>query len=178
MEKTATQNHQSIELFNQTLSPQVLLENLLHALLECIRQVMHVDTVAVLLRTEGGKQLAVRATLGLEEEMETGVRIPMGQGFAGHIAACRELMIVDDLSQVEVFSPILHKKGLRSMLGVPLLGKDRVIGVFHVGTLRSRHFTDSEAQTLQLVAERIGLAIEPIMRLWQSSNSSEQCEPI
>jgi len=178
MEKTATQNHQSIEIFNQTLSPQVLLENLLHALLECIRQVMHVDTVAVLLRTEGGKQLAVRATLGLEEEMETGVRIPMGQGFAGHIAACQERMIVDDLSQVEVVSPILHKKGLRSMLGVPLLGKDRVIGVFHVGTLRSRHFTDSEAQTLQLVAERIGLAIEPIMRLWQSSNSSEQYEPI
>ncbi len=168
MEKTARQNHKNDRLVNQNSSSQLIFENLLHALLECVRQAMHVDTVAVLLGTESGQQLAVRATLGLEEEIETGVRIPVGQGFAGHIAACRELTIVDDLSQVDVFSPILRKKGLRSMLGVPLLLEDRAIGVFHVGTLRPRHFTSNEAQMMQSIAERISLAVEPLLRLWSS----------
>ncbi len=163
VEKTAKLNNQDIHVGNQNLSPQLSLENLLQALLECIRQVMQVDTVAVLLRTQGGQQLAVRATLGLEEEIATGVKIPYGCGFAGQIAAQRELMIVDDLSQVEVVSPVLRQKGLCSMLGVPLLAKDQVIGVFHVGTFGYRQFTKNEAQILQSVADRMGLAIEPLV---------------
>ncbi|OWY67892.1 hypothetical protein B7486_29005 [cyanobacterium TDX16] len=162
MEMMARQSHQNAQPIG--LSSQFVVKNLLCDLLECIRQVMHVDTVAVLLRMESEQQLAVSATLGLEEEIETKVKIPIGQGFAGQIAASRELAIVDDLSQIDVFSTILRKKGLHSMLGVPLLVKDRVIGVFHVGTLRPRHFTSHEAQRMQSVAGRIGLAVEPLLQ--------------
>lgn len=143
------------------------LENLLQATLECIRHIMEVDTVAVLLQTESGEQLAVRATLGLEEEIKTGVRIPIGQGFAGKIAAQQQLTIVDDLSTIEVYSPVLRQKGLHSMLGVPLFACDRVVGVFHIGSLHPRHFTSKEAQTIRYVADRIGEVIEPVLRLWQ-----------
>lgn len=143
------------------------LENLLQATLECIRHILEVDTVAVLLQTESGKQLAVHATLGLEEEIETGVRIPMGQGFAGKVAARQELTIVDDLSTIEVYSPVLRQKGLHSMLGVPLFASDRVVGVFHIGSFHPRHFTTKEAQTMRYVADRIGEVIEPVLRLWQ-----------
>lgn len=143
------------------------LENLLQATLECIRHILEVDTVAVLLQTENGEQLAVHATLGLEEEIETGVRIPIGQGFAGKIAAQPEVTIVDDLSTIEVYSPVLRQKGLHSMLGVPLFASNRVIGVFHIGSLHPRHFTNKEAQTVRYVADRIGEAIEPVLRLWQ-----------
>ncbi|MGL4620745.1 GAF domain-containing protein [Chroococcidiopsis sp.] len=143
------------------------LENLLQATLECIRHILEVDTVAVLLQTENGEQLAVHATLGLEEEIETGVRIPIGQGFAGKIAAHPELTIVDDLSTIEVYSPVLRQKGLHSMLGVPLFASNRVVGVFHIGSLHPRHFTNKEAQTVRYVADRIGEAIEPVFRLWQ-----------
>lgn len=127
-EKTAKLNNQNTQNFNHKESAQVVFENMLQALLECIRKLMEVDTIAVLLRTDGGKQLTVSATLGLEEEMATKVKIPLGQGFAGHIAARCEQMIVDDLSKIEVVSPILRKKGLCSMLGVPLLVKDTVVG--------------------------------------------------
>jgi len=46
-------------------------------------------------------------------------------------------MIVDDLSKVEVVSPILQN-GIQSMVGVPA-GRNQVIGVFHVGTFRPHH---------------------------------------
>jgi GAF domain-containing protein len=146
--------------FTDVVPINLFVQTLLHQLLSCTRQVMNADTVAVLLKTEDGQQLAVRATLGLEEEMTQEIRIPLGRGFAGRIAASREVAIVDDLSKVEVVSPILRHKGLQSMLGVPLLVKDRVIGVFHVGTILPRQFTEEDAQLLKLVADHVGLAIE------------------
>lgn len=159
VEETAQLNHQYLAL-TATVPTHLVLQNLLHQLLDCIRQVMVVDTVAVLLQTEDGQQLAVCATLGLEQEITKGIRIPVGRGFAGRIAASCKRTIVHDLSTVEVVSPILRNKGLKSMLGVPLLVKDRVIGVFHVGTFRHRKFTNKDAQLLQLIADRIALAIE------------------
>lgn len=158
VEEIAELIHQRLAL-TETVPAHLVLQNLLHQLLVCMRQVMNVDTVAVLLQTEDGQQLAVCATLGLEEEITEGIRIPIGRGFAGRIAASCELMIVDDLSKVEVVSPILRNKGLQSMLGVPLLVKDRVIGVFHIGTVRPRQFSRDDTQLLQLIAERTGLAI-------------------
>jgi len=160
-------NSQGDRSVSQNEFTQLPIENLLQATLECIRYVMQVDTIAVLLRTESGEQLAVRATLGLEEEIETGVRIPLGQGFAGKVAAQQELTIVDDLSTIEVVSPVLRQKGLHSMLGVPLFAQNRVVGVFHIGSLHPRHFTNNEAQTMRYVADRIGEVIEPVLRLWQ-----------
>ena len=161
IEKTAQRSKQKIRLTNDNLSAHLVFENLLQTLLESIRQMLQVDTITILLRTQEKQQLAVCATLGLEEEITTKVRIPLGKGFAGKIAARRELMIVEDLSKVEVVSPILRNKGLHSMLGVPLLVKDQVIGVFHVGTFRPRKFTSSEAQMLQKIAQRIADSVEP-----------------
>jgi putative methionine-R-sulfoxide reductase with GAF domain len=95
------------------------------------------------------------------------VRIPIGQGFAGKVAAQQELTIVDDLSTIEVVSPVLRQKGLHSMLGVPLFAQNRVVGVFHIGSLLPRHFTNNEAQTMRYVADRIEEVIEPFLLLWQ-----------
>lgn len=167
VEQTAQLSHQHLQTVNKTVPLHLVLENMLHALLDCIRQFMQTDTIAVLLQTKSGQQLAVRATIGLKEEIVEEIRIPIGRGFAGQIAASRKLMVVDDLSKVEVVSPILRNKGIRSMVGLPLLVKDRVIGVFHVGTFRSRQFTKDDAQLLQFIADRIGLAIEPLLGLWQ-----------
>lgn len=156
-EAVAALLYQDIAL-TDSLPTDLILQTLLHQLLICIRRVMDVDTVAVLLKTKCGQQLAVHAALGLEEEITEGIRIPIGHGFAGRIAT-QGAMIIDDLSKVEVVSPILRNKGLQSMLGVPLLVKNEVIGVFHIGTARPRQFTNDDAHLLQLVADHVGLVV-------------------
>ncbi|MBW4568081.1 MAG: GAF domain-containing protein [Tolypothrix carrinoi HA7290-LM1] len=161
IEKTAELSYP--QTVDDTVFPHFVLENLFSVLLDCIRQVMNVDTITILLPTKSGQQLAVCATIGLEEEIVEAVRIPIGQGFAGRIAASGKQMIVDDLSKVEVVSPILRNRGIQSMIGVPLLLKDKTIGVFHVGTFRHCEFTKDDVQRLQLVGDRIGSAIEPFV---------------
>jgi signal transduction histidine kinase len=135
-------------------------DDLLAVLLPRIRTILEADTCAVLLLDEETNELVARSALGIEEEVETGVRVPVGLGFAGRVALSKEYRIIDDLDRADVFNPILREKGLKSMLGVPLLVRDVAIGVLHVGSLVPREFTKDDVELLELVAERVALAVE------------------
>src|SRR5947209_3579916 len=95
------------------------LDELLNTLLERIVESLEVDTAAILLLDEDeGNVLVARAAKGIEEEVEQGVRIPVGKGFAGRIAAERQPVVLSDVEHSDVMNPLLRKKGIRSMLGV------------------------------------------------------------
>ena len=136
------------------------LKDLLAELLVRIRDVLGTDTAAVLLRDELRDELVARAAVGLEEEVERGVRIPIGGGFAGRIAAERRSIVLDDVDHADVLNPILHEKGIKSLAGVPLIFGNEVLGVLHVGTLTPREFTKDDVELLEVVADRVAVAIE------------------
>ncbi len=125
-----------------------------------VREVLNVDTVAILLLEKEGDELVAWAAQGLEEEVELGVRIPVGAGFAGRIAAENKPRIVTDVDHADVYNPLLRKKGIKSLLGVPLLIEGRPIGVLHVGKLETTNFSEEDVRLLELAGDRIALAIE------------------
>ena len=136
------------------------IDDLLDELLERMREILHADTAAILMLEDDGRMLRARRAKGIEEEVEQGVRIPVGRGFAGRIAAERRPIFIPDVDHADVLNPILRQKGIRSMLGVPLLVEGRVLGVLHVGALTPREFTDADRDLLQLAADRAALAID------------------
>jgi signal transduction histidine kinase len=136
------------------------LDELLDELLLRIHAILDVDTCAILLHDESTDELVARAAVGIEEEVEQGVRIPVGGGFAGRIAAERRPIVLHDVDRAHVLNPILYEKGIKTLLGVPLIARDAVIGVLHVGTLVHHRFTPDEVQLLELVGERVALAVE------------------
>jgi serine phosphatase RsbU (regulator of sigma subunit)/anti-sigma regulatory factor (Ser/Thr protein kinase) len=135
------------------------LEGLLDELLTRVLAILGVDTAAILLLEDDDTTLVPRAAKGLEEEVERGVRIPVGRGFAGRIAATRRPVRILNVAEADIVNPILREKGLESLLGVPLLVEGRVVGVLHVGTLQQRAFDDDDVQLLQRAADRAALAI-------------------
>jgi signal transduction histidine kinase len=149
------------------------LDELLRALLERTRQILDVDTCAILLLDEATNELVARAALGIEEEVEQGVRVPVGGGFAGRIAAEKRPVILDDVDHAHVLNPLLREKGVKSMLGVPLVVEGEVRGVLHVGSLRVRAFQEDEVELLQLVADRAALAIEHA-RLFEAERAARE----
>lgn len=140
------------------LGPQALLD----VLVERVRDILQADTAAVLLLDRPSGQLVATAASGLEEEIRQGVRIPVGRGFAGRIAAEARPVIIDHADRTNVVNPILLAKGIRSMVGAPLLAGGSVIGVLHVGTLTARVFTSQDADLLQLAADRAALAVQSL----------------
>jgi putative methionine-R-sulfoxide reductase with GAF domain len=140
------------------LDPQKLLD----VLVERVREALQADTAAVLLLDRPSGQLIATAASGLEEEVRQGVRIPVGQGFAGRIAAEARPVIIDHVDHGNVVNPILLARGIRSLMGAPLLIDGTVIGVLHVGTLDGRAFTSGDADLLQLAADRAALAVQSL----------------
>jgi serine phosphatase RsbU (regulator of sigma subunit)/anti-sigma regulatory factor (Ser/Thr protein kinase) len=135
------------------------LEALLDELLVRVVEILGVDTAAVLLLEDDDKTLVARAAKGLEEEVERGVRIPVGRGFAGRIAATLQPVHILNLDEFEVVNPLLRERGLRSLLGVPLLVEGAPLGVLHVGTLTERAFDAEDVELLQRAGDRAALAI-------------------
>jgi serine phosphatase RsbU (regulator of sigma subunit) len=135
---------------------------LLAELLERTRDALQTDTAAVLLLDFTSGQLIATAAAGLEEEVHQGVRIPVGRGFAGRIAAEHKPVILDHVDHTTVLNPILWARGIQSMMGVPMVAGGRVIGVMHVGSLTPRGFTAHEVELLQLAADRAAAAVQSL----------------
>lgn len=135
-------------------------ENLLVELLERVQGLLEVDTAAVLLLDPSAEYLVATAAKGIEAEVRQGVRIPLGRGFAGRIAASKQPVLLGHVDHTNVLNPILRERGIRSLLGVPLVSSGEVIGVLHVGTLGARRFTDDDVRLLQIVADRVGFAVQ------------------
>jgi len=151
---------EAIERITDAALASLSVEQLLQELLMRISEILGTDTAAILLLDEAGVALHARAAKGIEEEVEQGVKIPVGRGFAGRIAAERRPITIEDVDHADILNPILREKGIRSLLGVPLLVEERVLGVLHVGSLVHRHFSAEEAALLQLAADRAAIAIE------------------
>ena len=138
-------------------------QSLLDALVTRVRDVLGADTAAVLLLDGPARQLVATAASGIEEEVSQGVRIPLGAGFAGRVAASREPVILTTVDHTTVRNPLLVDRGIRSLLGVPLLVGGSVIGVLHVGSLSGRPFSHRDVELLQMAADRAALALHSLM---------------
>ncbi len=124
--------------------------------------ILDADTAAVLLREEGLGPIWSPAPPG-DSRARCGKASPSrsASGFAGrdrrHAASrCSST----GSTPRTVANPILWEKGVRVMLGVPLLSNDEVIGVLHVGRLDDRGFTGDDAELLQVAADRVAAAVQ------------------
>jgi GAF domain-containing protein/anti-sigma regulatory factor (Ser/Thr protein kinase) len=151
---------QAVSTLTDVILSNLGLDDLLDELLTRLREVLRADTTAILLYDPEADELVARAAQGIEGEVERGVRVPMGAGFAGRVAATGEALAVDNLDEYQVHNQLLRAAGIRSMLGAPLTVEGRVTGVVHVGTLRPRRWFESDKRLLQLAAGRIALAID------------------
>ncbi len=121
------------------------------------RGLLDSDTSAILLLDEEGKFLTVRAALGFEREHA--IPIPFGEGMAGRVAATAKPVVIRDLAEVELASPHLRERGIKSLVAIPIMVGEQVIGVAHAGSVETAQFDEVDMRLLRLMADRIALAI-------------------
>jgi serine phosphatase RsbU (regulator of sigma subunit)/anti-sigma regulatory factor (Ser/Thr protein kinase) len=155
-----TENLERIETVTDAALTYLDVPDPLVELLERVREVLYVDTAAVLLLDEATGDLVTSAASGIEEEVRQGVRVPVGQGFAGRIAAELTPVVIEDVEHSDVQNSILRERGIATLVGVPLVVESRVIGVLQVGSLTPRRFEADDVELVQMVGHRVALAIE------------------
>jgi signal transduction histidine kinase/ActR/RegA family two-component response regulator len=151
------QRMRQVQIVTEVALSHLSLDKLLAELLDRVRDALDVDTVAILL-LELDNTLVAWATKGLELDVK--IHVPMGAGFAGRVASAKAPIAIENIEEADLHTPFLRERGVKSLLGVPLLLEGRVLGVIHVGRRALRPFTDDDTRLLELVAFRIALAID------------------
>src|SRR5262245_52154411 len=144
-----------IEEMTDAVRGHIPLDDPMPEVLDELRAMLQVDTAAVLEFDAAAEQLIAVAALGVEEEVRQGVRIPLGQGFAGRIVLENRPYMLDHVDSTTVVNPILWKRGIKRLLGVPMHAAGATAGVLHVGRMVDRPFSDDDIKMLQRVADRL-----------------------
>lgn len=149
-----------IESVTDTALSNVELEGMLRQLLERLCDLLDADAATVLMHDADARALVPTTAVGVGDDLRTAVKVPVGKGFAGSIAAQKRAVTLDRVDKTTVVNPYLWQHRLRSLLGVPMLAEGQVVGVLHVGSKTRRRFTDDDTKLLQVAADRVALATQ------------------
>jgi len=122
------------------------------------------DVVSLMVFEEATQTLSIEAAIGLPAEIVEGARIPLGQGIAGRVAEMKEpLILIPGVSDHETVRTLLFRHELTAALCVPLLRKERVVGVLNIGKHRSgASFTQSDIEMVAVLCRQAAVLIDNI----------------
>jgi phosphoserine phosphatase RsbU/P len=142
------------DVVNTTLD----LDTTLRRVAELVRKVIDYEIFGILLLNEKTQELYFRFSVGHQREIADRVRIKLGEGVTGAAAQKGEAVLVDDVSTDPRYISVLPN--VRSELAVPLIVKNRVIGVIDIESPQPNHFTEEHKRLLTLIASRMAIGIE------------------
>ena len=142
------------DVVNTTLD----LDTTLRRVAELVRKVIDYEIFAILLLNEKTQELRFRFQVGYTREVAERTRVKVGEGVTGVAAQRREPILVGDVSQDPRY--ISAVPNVRSELAVPLIVKNRLIGVIDIESPQPNHFTEEHKRLLTLIASRMAVGIE------------------
>ena len=134
------------------------LEVLMVRIAELVKRVINYKVFAILLLNDKTQVLRIRSSVGHPEERVRNLRIKVGEGIVGRAALERRSVLVNDVRSEPSY--IESMPSIRSELAVPLILKNRVIGVVDLEVDTPGFFTDQHVNLLELLAGRMAMAIE------------------
>ena len=144
---------QLADALNTTLDLQTLLVRTS----ELVRAIIPYRIFAILLLNDRTHELRMRFQIGHTPEVER-LRIPLGKGVVGQVALTRQPLLFNDISSAPVY--INANPDVRSELALPLIAKNRLIGVMDIESEQENYFRPEHLHLLTLTASRIAQAIE------------------
>jgi sigma-B regulation protein RsbU (phosphoserine phosphatase) len=140
------------------LATSLDLDTTLRRVAEVVRKVIDYEIFAILLLHEKTQELRFRFQVGYPPEFAERSRLKVGEGVTGRAAQLRQAVLVDDVTQDPSY--IAAIPNVCSELAVPLITKNRVIGVIDLEAREPGYFTKEHSQLLTLIASRMAAGIE------------------
>ncbi len=140
------------------LATSLDLDTTVRRVAEVVRKVIDYEIFAILLLYEKTQDLRFRFQVGYPQEFADRTRIKVGEGVTGLAAQLRQSVLIDDVTKDPRY--IEAVPNVRSELAVPLITKNRVIGVIDISAREPGYFTEEHERVLTLVASRMAAGIE------------------
>lgn len=155
---------QFLHQISQQISEKKPLSQLLHEIMESSKLLIKAEASSLLLFKEEDQQLLFFVATGEKGELLEKFRMDLGEGIAGWVAEKRKPLVIDDCYKDSRFNPDYDKKSnfrTRNMICVPMLRKDKLLGVIEVINKQGEDRFDSEDLFLmETLASQCAIAIE------------------
>jgi sigma-B regulation protein RsbU (phosphoserine phosphatase) len=158
---------------SDTLNTTLDLQTLLNRTSDLVRAVIHYKIFAIFLLNDRTHELRMRFQIGHTPEVER-MRFPIGKGVVGQVALTRQPTLLNDVTTSEHY--IGANPEVRSELAVPLIAKNRLIGVIDLESTEAGYFRPEHLRVLTLTASRIAQAIENARLYARVSRQAQQLE--
>ncbi len=147
---------------SSSLSSGKYLREILDSIVGVTAQWLGSRICSVMLLDEKSQELVIKATQSLSETYRNKPNISVGMGISGNVALIKQPIIVEDVRKDKRFrfGGIAQKEGLCSLASIPMLIKDRLVGVINCYTAKPHVFQANEIKVLQAIANQCAVAVE------------------
>ncbi len=160
--KEKTLHLESIFKISKMVISSHSLEEVLSLIVEVICEVMSSPICSIMLLDEKRNVLEVRATHSLDGEYKKRSPVKIGEGITGKVISEKKPVVISNIVEHPDFKmkDIAKKQGLKALVSVPMLVRDKCIGVISVYSQQENAFSSEEVSWLQIIAVQAGIAIE------------------
>lgn len=163
---------------SKAITSDLYLEDILKLIVNLTASVMDAKICALWLLDDDTKELKIRATQAMSQEYLQDRSLKVGEGIVGLVAKDKTPVVIPNVSEDDRYKEkkLAKKENLVSMLSVPMMVKDKVIGVINVYTTVVRKFTKSDVNLLSAAANQAAVAIENTELLVKTKVIQEELE--
>ncbi len=161
LEKRASQLSTLSEV-SKTITSDLYLEEILQLIVAATADTLSFKICSLMLLDEDKQELVIKATQSKSREYARKPNVKLGESVAGRALASGEPITVYDLkNSPEYATPDLaRREGLSSLASIPLLVKNKKVGVLNCYTEKPHRFTDDEVSVLTALGNHAAIAIE------------------
>ena len=152
----------TLNKISRAITSDLYLEDILKLIVTLTANVMKAKICNVWLIDEKKQEFNIKATQSMHQEYLNKKTIKLNEGIVGLVAREKKPKIIFDVLKEEQYKEktLAMKEGLVSMASIPMMVKDKVIGVLNVYTNKPYEFTVAEISLLSTIANQAAVAIE------------------
>ncbi len=152
----------SLVKVSQSITSENYLDQILNLIVVVTAEMLDSKICSIMILDDEGKELVIKATQSLSEEYKKKPNIKVDFSLIGEVIKTKKPLAVYNVCEEKryTYRDLALKEGLTSMLSVPMVVKDKTIGIINVYTKYPHEFNREEIDCLQMVAHQAAIAIE------------------
>jgi signal transduction protein with GAF and PtsI domain len=173
-----TKQIEALSKISHAITSDLYLEDILKLIVSVTAQSMGSQVCSLMLLDERTQTLVIRATQSISEEYNKKPALKIGEGISGKVAQTKKPLVIQDVKEEKEYKykDIAKKEGLVSLLCVPMIVKNKAIGVINLYTNQPHKFTKSEIGILTAIANQAAMVIENTELLVKTRVIQEELE--
>ena len=163
---------------SQSITSESYLDEILSLIVVVTAEMLDSKICSVMLLDEKKQELSIKATQSLSEDYKKKPNVKVSKSLSGEAVKAKKAKMYFDVRMEEKYAyrNLAEKEHLSSMLSVPMIVKDRVIGVINIYTKRPHVFSQEEISVLQMVSNQAAIAIENTKLVEETVKAKEALE--